>query len=264
MSVPEIVVGDVHGCLQSLSILFAKIIDRYPASTIIFTGDLVDRGPDSAGVIGFVSENARTGRVQAVLGNHDEMFLANLVLFQPERSLASGIPARYVENLLTNTDRYERSMISRNWLTQGGNETLESYGADPGDPRSWIRVPEKHIRFLGSLPLVWEGSGCIVSHAAADRPSLEAALTAASPWDIPEKIRTFLLWNRTIPLHRPHPTKVHISGHTPRLAPVAFERIDSIQIDTGCVYGNALTAYCPTDRQFISVPCNSPYSLDIQ
>src|SRR3954453_149095 len=103
------VVGDIHGRLDLLDRLLEAIhaeLDVRPADRVLlaFLGDLIDRGPSSAGVV----ERLRTYRhpgVQAVfvLGNHEEVLL---------RILAG-----------------ESGLIQK-WLWFGGAQCLESYGMD--------------------------------------------------------------------------------------------------------------------------------------
>jgi hypothetical protein len=64
------VVGDVHGCLDELRALVAAA-GLTDDDTVVFVGDLVAKGPDSAGVIGW----ARGRGAGAVLGNHDDHVL---------------------------------------------------------------------------------------------------------------------------------------------------------------------------------------------
>ena len=77
-------VGDVHGRLDLLDQLLAAIGADHAALesaeiTLIFLGDLVDRGPDSAGVVERVRHlSERGGDVRVLLGNHEEVFLAAL------------------------------------------------------------------------------------------------------------------------------------------------------------------------------------------
>lgn len=76
-------IGDVHGRADLLEDLIGQILRdeaiREPAeTTIVFLGDLIDRGPDSAGVIEQVLSLQRRCKVRAVGGNHEEMFLASL------------------------------------------------------------------------------------------------------------------------------------------------------------------------------------------
>jgi len=69
-----IIVGDVHGCLHELSQLMERI-ELAVEDRIIFIGDLIDKGPDSVGVVRFVVELAKSRRVELILGNHEEKFL---------------------------------------------------------------------------------------------------------------------------------------------------------------------------------------------
>lgn len=63
-----IVIGDVHGCYNTLLALIAQLPKD---SDLCFVGDLIDRGPDSKKVLDFVIE----GKHQCVLGNHELMML---------------------------------------------------------------------------------------------------------------------------------------------------------------------------------------------
>lgn len=63
-------IGDVHGCYETL----IRLIDKLPnkeQSNLIFVGDLIDRGKDSAKALEFV----RKGNYACVMGNHEKMFL---------------------------------------------------------------------------------------------------------------------------------------------------------------------------------------------
>ncbi|MDR2302839.1 MAG: serine/threonine protein phosphatase [Deltaproteobacteria bacterium] len=71
-------IGDIHGCRVKLDELLAKI-DWRPQNheKLIFLGDYIDRGPDSYGVVEKVMElkNRWQGRVVALKGNHEQMFM---------------------------------------------------------------------------------------------------------------------------------------------------------------------------------------------
>lgn len=101
-------IGDIHGRLD----LFRTMIERIDAddaardpaeTTVILLGDLVDRGPDSAGVIDAARTWGRQRRVRLVQGNHEEMFLRS---FDDDETL-------------------------RHFLRYGGRETLASYTIPP-------------------------------------------------------------------------------------------------------------------------------------
>ena len=66
---PTYVIGDVHGCLKQLDQLLAMIERETPNAQLLFTGDIINRGPDSLGVLRRVM--AMGDRAQMVLGNHD-------------------------------------------------------------------------------------------------------------------------------------------------------------------------------------------------
>lgn len=76
-------IGDVHGRLDLLKTLIAAIEDddkvRGKAETsIIMLGDLIDRGPDSAGVLSYLRALSSRTRVSFLMGNHEEMLLSAL------------------------------------------------------------------------------------------------------------------------------------------------------------------------------------------
>jgi serine/threonine protein phosphatase 1 len=104
------VIGDVHGCLDLFDKLIADIAEdhamREPAKgLIVVLGDLIDRGPDSAGVLKRLREFDLPGfRLVGLAGNHEEILL----------KILSGDPTEVP-----------------GWLRFGGAETLLSYGADP-------------------------------------------------------------------------------------------------------------------------------------
>ena len=154
------VVGDVHGCLAELEALLAKIeqdLERRPIreAFLIFVGDLIDRGPDSAGVLERLRTYARDGvRTVFLTGNHEEYFLRVL--------------------------RGEQSVI-RSWLTYGGKECAQSYGIDPAELAAASeeeavrlirsRVPASHRSFLASFGDTFRFGDYLVVHAGI-RPGL--------------------------------------------------------------------------------------------
>ena len=101
-------VGDIHGRLDLFEAMIAQIdADDAEAgaaeTTVILLGDLVDRGPDSAGVMRATREWQSRRNVRILLGNHEEMLLKSL----------------------------EDESVFRHFLRHGGKETILSYGVDP-------------------------------------------------------------------------------------------------------------------------------------
>jgi serine/threonine protein phosphatase 1 len=114
------VIGDIHGCAATLRRLVDEKLHLLPDDRLYLLGDLVDRGPDSKGVLDFIFDLRERGlTVNSVRGNHEEM------------CLQSGDDSYYMDL----------------WSANGGLTTLESFQADgPGD------IPHLYRDFLNSLP----------------------------------------------------------------------------------------------------------------
>jgi len=128
------IIGDPHGKFKILM----SLIEKMPSDEIIITGDMIDRGPDSAKVIEFAST---TEGVRAIKGNHESFLL----------------------DFIDKTFSYEEGLwIFRN----GGNKTIQSYGQtygfnEDGNPK----FPKEHIDFIRSLPLYIETDKFLITHA---------------------------------------------------------------------------------------------------
>ena len=149
-------------------------------------------------------------------------------------------------------DASAAAMLSH-WISQGGDATIRSYACDPLLPKSWA-FPSKDVEFLACLPLYWEDDALVVTHALASREALQAARRPGGEKD--PRVRHELLWNREQPSISPDPDRLHISGHTPLRNAVLHQAINAIQLDTGCVFGLAISAYASGSGQLLSVPCH--------
>lgn len=212
-------VGDIHGCLAQLrtlhSLIAADLAARpVAAPLLVHIGDYVDRGPDTAGVV----EALRGGPPVAGLptvnlkGNHEQTMIEALA---GER--AAG------------TD----------WLFHGGKPALESYGLDPEGPRENWRpaVPESHLAFLHGLSLLHREGGYVFAHAGI-RPGVK--LEDQAPDDLLRIRQPFLFTDQDLGV-------VVVHGHTPTTAVVV--RANRIGIDTGAVFGGALTCLVLEDAR---------------
>jgi serine/threonine protein phosphatase 1 len=131
------VIGDIHGRRD----LFEALIEAVEAddrdagtarTTIVLLGDLVDRGPDSAGVVALAMQWRSRRRVELLAGNHEEMFL----------------------------DSFEDEGVLRHFLRHGGRRTVLSYGVPPaqyeeaslGELQAIMAraVPHAHRSFLAA------------------------------------------------------------------------------------------------------------------
>lgn len=218
-------IGDIHGHLDRLQAAHARIArDRAltgdAEAPVVHVGDLVDRGPDSAGVVDYLRRGPGDGAPWIVLkGNHDFMF--TLFLSDP-----------YAQDPGLRPDL--------NWLhvRLGGVATLASYGiADAGErpladvhAEALARVPASHLAFLSGLPLTHARDQSLFVHAGI-RPGI--AIPAQSPQD--------LMWIRA-PFHtsRQDHGALIVHGHT--VIPTAHHYGNRLNIDTGAAYGGPLTA----------------------
>lgn len=210
-------VGDVHGQLGRLLQLHEAIrrdLAARPAQAphLVHIGDLIDRGPDSAGVVALLADGPPLPGVPTVnlMGNHEWMLLEAL-------------------------DRGEGE-DARHWRHSGGAEALRSWGVPSATPADeWrLLIPAKHLRFLRALQPHWTRDGYLFVHAGV-RPRLR----------LEDQVSEDLLWIREPFLDWPGPMlpeapgRVVVHGHTPRPRPVV--RSNRIGIDTGAGKGGPLT-----------------------
>jgi len=125
--------GDVHGCHRALTRLLA-LVAVTSADTLVFLGDVVDRGPATRQVIDRLLLLRDASKVVLVMGNHEEAM----------RDAVSG-----------------RGLFNA-WLDVGGRETLDSYGGTVDG------IPPDHIRFLLSAQPFWETEHDIFVHATLE------------------------------------------------------------------------------------------------
>lgn len=223
-------IGDIHGHLDLLRGAHARVeADRARVGAedapLVHVGDLVDRGPDSAGVIDLlIAQTEADARVHVLLGNHDLIF------------------CRWLE---TGPDPDPRDPPHVRYLAEatGGQQTLASYDIDPTGPPDEVHsealatVPARHREFLTRRPLMFRTTDCLCVHAGI-RPNVP--LDAQAEHD--------LVWIRGDFLdsdvdHGPlivHGHTVHdqVEHHGNRLA-----------IDTGAAYGGPLSAVAIEGRE---------------
>jgi serine/threonine protein phosphatase 1 len=221
---PLYAIGDIHGHLDQLRGLHGLIAEDAARhgddARIVHVGDLVDRGPNSAGVIGYLMSGIDQGRDWIVLeGNHDRML--SLFLDNPK--------AR---------DPGLRSDLSYLHYKIGGGTTLASYGvpnaADrplrPVHAEAIANVPQSHREFLKNLPLWYQEDETLFVHAGI-RPGV--LLERQSETDLVWIRREFLDDTRD---HGP----LVIHGHTAIDAPTHYG--NRVNIDSGAAYGGPLSA----------------------
>ncbi|MCS6918739.1 MAG: polynucleotide kinase-phosphatase, partial [Fimbriimonadales bacterium] len=231
---PFDIIGDVHGCYGELIDLLQRLgwhtggdCPTHPEGRkAVFVGDLVDRGPNSVGVLQLVMRMVGAGVAYAVIGNHDNKLLRHLW-------------GRQVQ------------------VAHGMERTLQELEMQP---------PEFHdalIAFLESLPshLVLDNGKLVVAHAGVK----EAYIGRSSP-----RIRDFCLYGETTGESDEfgYPVRLNwaadyrgdalvVYGHTPN--PEPLWQSNTVNIDTGCVFGGRLTALRYPERALVSAPAKQTY-----
>ena len=213
------VVGDIHGRLDLLEDLLAKIhseLQQHPAARtlLVFVGDLIDRGPSSAQVLERLRTYRRPGiRTEFLLGNHEEVLLRIL--------------------------RGDADLITK-WRWFGGSECLQSYGVEPEqlervskeEALAIVRraIPDEHVRFLEGFADSCRFGDYLFVHAGI-RPGV--ALEEQSQADL-RWIRQPFLSDES-----DHGLMV-VHGHT--IAKEVEQRSNRIGIDTGAYRTGVLSA----------------------
>jgi len=126
------VISDLHGRLDLLNVALDKILMNAPG-TVVFTGDYIDRGPDSAGVVQRIMDGPKDGwRWVPIRGNHEDMMLECV---------------RGTADLGW-------------WVGNGGAATLASYGGEPF---------AAHLDWCDALPRLWSDEHRVYVHAGMSK-----------------------------------------------------------------------------------------------
>ena len=189
----HLAIGDIHGCITALRTL-VEFVGLRPDDTIVFLGDYVDRGPDSASVIDFVIELGKKHHVKPLRGNHEIMML----------------------------DAREQKSWLGPWLSYGGDATLQSYAASVDESGSFADIPDAHYDFLENQLLdYYECDTHFFVHANADpKVALQMQKEPALFWQ---------KYNNP----GPHcSNKIMVCGHTAQFSGEPVSNASSICIDT--------------------------------
>jgi polynucleotide kinase-phosphatase len=232
---PFDVVGDVHGCRAELEALLTRLgwelrrdghgrpVDAtHPAGrTAVFVGDLVDRGPDSPGVLRLVMGMVAAGHAICVPGNHEQKLLRRL----------RGRDVR---------------------LTHGLAETMAQLAAEPD---AFVAEVAAFVDGLVSH-YVLDGGRLVVAHAglkeeyqgrASGRVRAFALFGETTGETDEYGLPVRYPWAREY-----RGSAMVVYGHTP--TPVPEWVNNTICIDTGCVFGGRLTALRYPEKELVSVP----------
>ncbi|MEH3034079.1 MAG: polynucleotide kinase-phosphatase [Aeromicrobium erythreum] len=242
---PFDVVGDVHGCLSELLVLLTDLgyelhrddegravqATHPEGRRAVFVGDLVDRGPDSPGVLRLVMGMVAAGTALCVSGNH-------------EAKLARALQGRKVR------------------VSHGLETTLEQLAAESAEFRTQVAA------FVDGLiaHYVLDDGRLVVAHAGLK----ESYHGRASG-----RVRSFALYGDTsgetdefgLPVRYPWAEDYRgramvLYGHTPVPTPEWVN--NTMCLDTGCVFGGALTALRYPERELVQVPAEREHYAPVR
>ncbi|MEU5111108.1 polynucleotide kinase-phosphatase [Streptomyces longwoodensis] len=222
---PFDIIGDVHGCASELEALLGKLgyVDgAHPGGrTAVFVGDLVDRGPDSPGVLRRVMAMVKSGNALCVPGNHENKYGRHLKgrKVQHTHGLAETVAqmAGESEEFVAEVREFIDSLVSH-YVLDGGRLVVCHAG-----------LPEKYHG---------RTSGRVRSHALYGETTGETdefGLPVRYPWAEDYRGRAAVVY-----------------GHTP--VPEATWLNNTICLDTGAVFGGKLTALRWPERELVDVP----------
>ena len=207
MKTKAFIIGDIHGCLTELKKIITK---ASPDEEVFITGDLIDRGPDSRGVINYVRDN----NIKVTLGNHELMAIECL----------PGLKS------CVTMDEVHLRLKSSDWYHNGGNAMTEQY--------STVEELLTDIRYLDTFPV------CIIPNYKKDSHSLLISHTL-----IKDKLDKGLSVEELVWGRSQHPKEntlyFNVFGHTPvdyvndsteHPLPIYNEDKATMNIDTGAPY----------------------------
>ncbi|ASN06506.1 bis(5'-nucleosyl)-tetraphosphatase PrpE [Virgibacillus necropolis] len=236
------VIGDVHGCIDELVELLHllgyqknKETFVHPHNRIpVFVGDITDRGPNSLAVIELVY---------------------NMVV---KHQVARYVPGNHCNKLY-------RYFLGNNIQVRYGLETtVEEYQALR--QREQIKIRHQFMTLYEEAPLYLHlpDSNMIVAHAGIKEEYIGRT---------DKKVRTFVLYGDITgathedgrPIRRDWAQDYHgepwiVYGHTPVLEPRMIN--NTVNIDTGCVFGNKLTAFRMPEKEIVSVQSRQPFTSE--
>nr|WP_315442082.1 polynucleotide kinase-phosphatase [uncultured Treponema sp.] len=240
---PFDIIGDVNGCyeelielLQKLRYIIEEIADdgtnyglkvSHPENrTVIFLGDLIDRGPASPAVLKLVMSMVRSGTALCVPGNHDMKLHKKLTgkAVQEKHGLAETL--RQLEG---ETDAF------KNDVKEFLYGLVSHYVLDSG------KLVVAHAGLKEEMQ--GRGSGAVRSfclYGETTGETDEFGLPVRYNWAAEYRGRAKVVY-----------------GHTP--VPSAQWLNNTIDIDTGCVFGGSLTALRYPEEELVSVPAHTMY-----
>ena len=236
---PFDIIGDIHGCRAELEELLTSLgyvltrdaegrpVDAtHPSRRVIFVGDLVDRGPDTPGVLRLVMGMAASGNAYCVTGNHEAKLFRSM---QGKKVRINHGLAESLEQLAAEPEEF------RNEVATFIDGLISHYVFDEGKlVVSHAGLVERmHGRTSGRVR-----SFCLYGETTGETD--EFGLPIRYPWANEYRGRAMVVY-----------------GHTPTPEPEWIN--NTICLDTGCVFGGSLTALRYPERELVAVQAAEQY-----
>ncbi len=241
---PFDLIGDVHGCYDELSELLTRLeyapdaanVWRHPAGRrLLFLGDLVDRGPKIVETATLVMDAVEAGAALCVPGNHDN-------------KLMRALQGRSVQ------------------ITHGLGDSLAQIEALPEPEREAFRA--RFVAFVdGLVSHLWLDGGRLVAAHAGMKEEMQGRASG--------RVRDFALYGETtgetdefgLPVRWDWAAEyrgkaVVVYGHTPVPGPPQWLN-NTLNIDTGCVFGGALSALRWPEKEIVSIHARAVYAASL-
>lgn len=236
-------IGDPHGCVDELRELYMHLVAE-GVEEVWIVGDLVDRGPDSRGVIDFCIRNG----IKAVQGNHDGVIVGHWDTMQKN---GGKFPTKNEDKHRTLSQLTEREIEYLRGLPQlavfddlrliavhGGLFPWLPFHEQQKFGHAITRLQMMHPQRLGETR--WFG---------LDKSGRTEAENRAEGW-----VRWYELYDHEYDV---------VFGHSVFKQPFVRQNPGgaghTIGVDTGCVFGGALTAVIYPEIKFVSIPARKCY-----
>lgn len=226
----HVIVGDIHGCLDEFDELLKTISYNKEDTRLILLGDLIDRGPDSVGVV----RRARELDLDCVMGNHEFKYLKWLKSAGSRRDVLDK-GAHY-----SNFDNDDTNYIFRmSKYFQIGDTIIVHAGLKPNVPLSeqttddlfYLRYTDINRNFISLKTVAKLGKEAAKAHFWTEF------------WKGPESV----IYGHNVSSTE-HPLIEEVNP-----------QIFCYGIDTGCCFGGKLTAFVLETKEIIQVPAKKIY-----
>jgi len=213
------VIGDIHGCYNTLVELYGRIKERYGDIPVYSVGDLIDRGRFSYEVVNFIIDK----KIYFTPGNHDYM--------------------------MYHFFKESQSVFAHSWVFNGSESTLESY-------EKVETAIFNHIEVIRKAPLYFNLNDCFICHAGVSS-YYKKVLPHDFKNDL-DSLYTIIygdyssdhgvLWTRDSLLNL---GKLQVVGHTKHQEITYVDEANAVYIDTGACVGNKLSAIIVHENEIV-------------